>query len=138
MNKVGQPNAPELLNQIVKYFWTYHTYPEGLTHETENDDPMLDNPGGKQAFSAKSWFCSLLELNLGLAVDQHGFTLNPLAGKNNFVVRNLSLRGKKLHIIRTGTGTCQVVRMNGCEFFDKKYFRWDEFKDGGNGNCRGT
>ena len=110
MNRSGDAESVVYFHQIVEHYWAYHAYPEGLTHETENMDPTIDNPGCKQAFSMKGWFCDALELHLGLKVFMDGFTLNPLKTGESFRVENLILRGKKLSLERLPDGT---VLLNG-------------------------
>jgi hypothetical protein len=100
MNRTGCAEVTAHFEQIVTGFWKEHSYPEGLTHETVNDDPATDNPGCKQAFAAKGWCCDALELHLGLKVDLQGLTFNPLPDSRPFRVRNLTFRGKKLDVER--------------------------------------
>ncbi len=104
MNQASDATAAEDFERIVEYFWQYHCYPEGLTHETMNDDPTIDNPGGKQAFSMKGWFCDALELHLGLRVYLDGFTCRPLNCGTYFRAENLILRGKQLTLERLSSG----------------------------------
>lgn len=110
MNRSGDTEAAAYFHRIVEYYWSFHAYPEGLTHETENIDPTIDNPGCKQAFSMKGWFCDALELHLGLKVFMDGFTLNPLNTGETFRVENLILRGKNLSLERRPDGS---VLLNG-------------------------
>ena len=101
----GDAESVNRFHRIVESYWSFHAYPEGLTHETENADPTIDNPGCKQAFSMKGWFCDALELHLGLKVCMDGFSLHPLNTGKAFRVENLVLRGKKLTLERRPDGT---------------------------------
>ena len=123
MNRSGDTESAAYFHRIVEYFWQFHAYPEGLTHETENIDPTIDNPGCKQAFSMKGWFCDALELHLGLKVYMDGFTLNPLKNSKPFRVKNLILRGKKLTLERLKDGS---VLLNGKPAPDGK-ITWEKF-----------
>ncbi|MGE9291340.1 MAG: hypothetical protein ACQKBT_10150, partial [Puniceicoccales bacterium] len=127
MNRIGERKAPEEFERIVTYFWKEHSYPEGLTHETVNADPATDNPGCKQAFAAKAWFCDAIELNLGLRVYRDGFSLNPLAGERPFRLYNLSLRGKKIHFERIGQGDRAELSLNGKTGIEN-FVTWDQLE----------
>ncbi len=124
MNQSGCTVAMEEFERIVTHFWKEHTYPEGLTHETVNADPATDNPGGKQAFAAKAWFCDAIELNLGLRVYPNGFSLNPLSGERPFRLHNFALRGKRIHFERIGSGEQAKLLLNG-QVLDGMFITWD-------------
>jgi hypothetical protein len=123
MNRTGCSEVASHFEQIVTGFWREHSYPEGLTHETVNADPATDNPGCKQAFAAKGWCCDALELHLGLKVDLQGLSFNPLPGDRPFRVYNLSFRGKKLNIERTGKGKNVTLILNG-RILETNRFDW--------------
>jgi len=110
MNRTGDAESADYFLRIVEHYWQYHAYPEGLTHETVNQDPTIDNPGCKQAFSMKGWFCDSLELNFGLRVYMDGILLNPLKTGKPFRVENLILRGIRFSLERLADGT---VLLNG-------------------------
>lgn len=105
MNAVDDTAAAEDFRRIVERSWSWHTYPEGLTHETVNEDPTPDNPGCKQAFTMKSWLCDAVELHLGLKVYLDGFCCHPLGTGKAFTVDNLVLRGRRLCFQRLEDGT---------------------------------
>ncbi len=117
--------------RIVTHFWKEHSYPEGLTHETVNEDPTTDNPGCKQAFTAKGWFCDALELQFGLRVFVKGIKLNPLPSSRPFAVRNLHLRGKLLHIRRKGAGKTPKILLNG-NAIENALIPWDKLSEAEN------
>ncbi len=124
MNRAEQTDAMDDLERIVSRFWSEQTYPEGMTHETVNPEPTSDSPGCKQAFSAKSWLCDMIELNFGLRVYLDGFSLNPLKGGRPLCLRNLTLQGKRIHFERKGEGACMVVLLNGKPMGDER-IHWD-------------
>lgn len=124
MNRAGDAASEPDFEKIVTYFWQTHTYPEGLTHETVNEDPTVDNPGGKQAFTMKAWFCDALELGLGLTVEADGFSCHPLKSDRSFRVENIVLRGKKLTFERKPEG---IVLLNGKELAPGKH-PWSELE----------
>ncbi|WP_269522732.1 hypothetical protein [Coraliomargarita parva] len=128
MNRVGCCEASDEFERIVSYFWREHTYPEGLTHETVNADPATDNPGGKQAFAAKGWFCDAIELNLGLKVFADGFRLNPLPCEKSFQVRNLVLRGKRIDIERVSDENGSSICLNG-ETLNELWVTWEQLHE---------
>ncbi|MGE9295274.1 MAG: hypothetical protein ACQKBV_03185 [Puniceicoccales bacterium] len=116
MNRSRHADSANDFKRIVTRFWREHTYPEGLTHETENADPAIDNPGCKQNFAASSWCCDAIELNLGLQVRLHGFSLNPLPHSSPFSMSGLVLRGKRISIQRMPySGGTKCIRLNGEE-----------------------
>ncbi len=110
MNAAEETGTFEDYRRIVEHYWQEHSYPEGVTHETVNADPTSDEPGCKQAFSMKAWFCDAIQLNLGLQVYLDGFTCHPLKTGTPFKVENLNLRGHKLTLERTVAGD---VLLNG-------------------------
>jgi hypothetical protein len=128
MNRVGCSDAADEFERIVSYFWQEHSYPEGLTHETVNADPTTDNPGGKQAFTAKAWFCDAIELNLGLRVYPNGFSLNPLPSDKPFRVQNIVLRGKRISFERIAGEGAPVVSLNG-ETLSESFVSWDLLRE---------
>ncbi|WPJ96713.1 hypothetical protein SH580_03215 [Coraliomargarita algicola] len=128
MNQSGCRDAIEDFEQIVTYFWKEHSYPEGLTHETVNADPATDNPGGKQAFAAKAWFCDAIELHLGLRVYLNGFSLNPLAGERPFRLHNFVLRGKRIHFESLGNGAQARIRLNG-QLLESELIPWERLSE---------
>jgi hypothetical protein len=125
MNRVGCSDASDEFERIVSYFWREHTYPEGLTHETVNADPATDNPGGKQGFAAKAWFCDAIELNLGLRVYPNGFRLNPLPSEKPFRVQGIVLRGKRIDFERTASEGAPSILLNGKKLEDA-FVNWDQ------------
>lgn len=94
MNRVGDTESAADFRRIIEFYWQFHAYPEGMTHETENADPTIDNPGCKQAFSMKGWFCDALELYFGLQVRMEGIRLHPLKTDHRIRVEHLILRGR--------------------------------------------
>ncbi|MBC2602611.1 glucosidase family protein [Puniceicoccus vermicola] len=127
MNRCGHIGSADDFERIVTHFWNEHSYPEGLTHETENVDPALDNPGCKQAFAARSWCCDALELHFGLRVDLNGFHLNPLPSGNAFKVSGLMLRGRKISIERQASNEAMRIFLNDTEVDSP--IRWEQLEN---------
>ena len=131
MNRSDESAAVDEFEQIVTSFWAEHTYPEGLTHETVNADPATDNPGGKQAFAAKSWLCDAIELNLGLRVYVDGFSLKPLSDSRTFRLYNLTLRGKRIDFQRIPSATEAKLVLNG-QVAESHFITWDQLNEDDN------
>ncbi|WP_269522674.1 hypothetical protein [Coraliomargarita parva] len=128
MNRCGDQQSAEDFERIVTHFWAEHTYPEGLTHETENEDPATDNPGCKQAFAARSWCCDAIELHFGLQVRLDGFTLNPLPSSKPFHISGLILRHKRISVQRVPSpGTELRIVLN--QAVVDSHITWDQLKD---------
>jgi hypothetical protein len=113
MNRSGNAQTLEQYRGIVSCYWNKHTYPEGQCHETVNPDAEIDNPGCKQAFSAKSWYCDYLELTTGISIDSQGISFRPLQTLKPLVIEGLRLRGKRLSVRIGGQGRYPVLRLNG-------------------------
>ncbi len=121
----GKNSAFRDFRRVVGAYWKKLTYPEGHTHETGNAEPALDNPGGRQAFSAKAWYCDFLELALGMTMDHKGLTFdsNPLL--QGEVMQGLVLRGKSISIRVSGRGTLQAIRLNGKKITGSAKLPWE-------------
>lgn len=122
MNRARDVASLEDFRRIHGGYWRLITYPEGQTLEVENADVLdyyEDNPGMKQIFTAKAWLASGLELWLGLEIGSDGLRLNPMNDGKPFSVRDLTVRGKKLNVRMSGTGTDWTMTFNGkpCDGF---------------------
>ena len=115
MNAASRVDALADLRHILTSHWKVMTYPEGQCADVVNGDPSdySDELGNKQFFAAKSWLCDALELNLGLRWSTKGLSFHAIGDGRPFAVSNLSLRGGKLAIRRTGSGTCAKYILNG-------------------------
>ena len=115
MNAASRVDALADLRHILTSHWKVMTYPEGQCADVVNGDPSdySDELGNKQFFAAKSWLCDALELNLGLRWSTKGLSFHAIGDGRPFAVSNLSLRGGKLAIRRTGSGTCAKYIING-------------------------
>ena len=61
----------------IAWFWEQLTVPEAYSVQTINDSGTPDAPGGKQPFSAKSWYMAIIQSLVGVSVDLGGLTLGP-------------------------------------------------------------
>jgi hypothetical protein len=104
----------------VERFWNQNTVPEGTTAEAENDGPSYpDCPGGKQAFSVKSWFMGILNAIVGVYFDIGGVTVVPGIDRG-VKLEGIHFGGRRWSVRRTGSGK-YITRlrvngavMNGC------------------------
>ena len=87
----------------IKWFWEQLTVPEAYSVQTINDGGTPDAPGGKQPFSAKSWYMAICQSLAGVSVDLGGVTLGP--GLAAPVARaRLHYRGGLLQVTAEGDG----------------------------------
>jgi hypothetical protein len=61
----------------VGWFWSQLTIPEAYTMVTANESGTPDAPGGKQPFSAKSWYMAAVTSVAGIDYDSGGITFGP-------------------------------------------------------------
>lgn len=116
MNRARDVASLEDFRRIHGGYWRLITYPEGQTLEVENADILdfyEDNPGMKQLFTAKAWLASGLELWLGLEIGADGLRFHPMNDGKPFAVRDLLVRGRKLNVKMSGTGTHGTMTFNG-------------------------
>ena len=98
----------------VEGFWKQNTVPEGTTAEAENEGPSYpDCPGGKQAFSVKSWYMGILNAIVGVYFDAGGVTLT--SGINRAVkIEGVHFGGRRWSFHKTGSGKyISRLRING-------------------------
>lgn len=115
MNLGGRTTALADFDRVLAPHARVATFPEGQMSDMRNLEPATasDNLGVKQFFTVKGWLADALDLNLGLTARPDGLRLNPLGDGRPFEVRNMSFRGKRLTIRRTGRGTVARYMLNG-------------------------
>lgn len=94
------------------WFWARNTLPEGFTYDAVNEGFTPDNPGGKQAFCAKSWYDIFFRTIVGLELDERGLVVTPSPGIHSVCVRNVRIGGKRLDI-KTVRGAKPSIKLNG-------------------------
>ena len=127
MNAADRIDALGDFSKMLRNHWLVRTYPEGQCADVYNNDPAdcSDELGNKQFFSAKAWLCDALELNLGLKWGVKGLSFHALGNGRDFTVKNLSLRGGRLAIRRTGRGTKAKYALNGRPH-DGDFLPWEK------------
>ncbi len=85
------------------WFWQQLTIPEAYTMVTTNDSGTPDAPGGKQPFSAKSWYMAIISSIAGIDVDQGGITLGPGLAEP-VVIERFRYRGSNVRLSVQGAG----------------------------------
>jgi hypothetical protein len=85
------------------WFWKRLTYIEGYSAQTVNDSGTLDQPGGKQAFCAKSIYMATMTGLAGIHFDAGGVTLEEGIARPIKISR-LPFRGKPMSFALSGTG----------------------------------
>lgn len=115
MNAAGRTDALADYRTIIRRHWRVLTYPEGQCSDVWNNDPAdySDELGNKQFFASKSWLADALELNLGLKWSVKGLSFHAIGDGTPFTVENLTLRGKRLTVRRTGRGAKADYVFNG-------------------------
>ena len=122
----GDRRAWKFFRQVVTRYWRELTYPEGNTHESGNPEPTLDNPGCRQAFTAKSWYCDFLTLALGLSMDHCGLTFDAEPPLSGLIAERLVLRGKTIAVEVRGSGRLCGLRLNGRKLPGRTKIAWEE------------
>lgn len=130
MNAAGRLDALADYRAIVNRHWRVLTYPEGQSSDVWNNDPAdySDELGGKQFFASKSWLADALELNLGLKWTTKGLSFHAIGDGTPFSVENLTLRGRRLAIRRTGRGKCADYFFNGKKI-EQPELAWGSFRE---------
>ena len=115
MNLGGRISALADFDRVLAPHARVTTFPEGQCSDMRNLEPATasDNLGVKQFFTVKGWLADALDLNLGLTARPDGLHLRPLGDGRPFEVRNMTFRGKRLTIRRTGCGTLARYTLNG-------------------------
>lgn len=116
MNRARDVASLQDFRRIHGAYWKILTYPEGQTLEVANADPLdyyEDTPGMKQIFTAKAWLASALELWLGLEIRSEGLRFRPMNDGLPFAVRDLAVRGRRLNVTMTGSGSRATMTFNG-------------------------
>ena len=129
MNAAGRTDALADYRTIIRRHWRVLTYPEGQCSDVWNNDPAdySDELGNKQFFASKSWLADALELNLGLKWSVKGLSFHAIGDGTPFSVENLSLRGKKLTVRRTGAGAFADYVFNGVRL-ETPFIPWASLK----------
>ena len=128
MNLSRAAGASERFETMLANYWSVLNYPEGLTHETENADPTFDNPGCKQAFSSKSWYCDFFEMIAGVRFDSRGISVNPMSAKP-FTIRNWRIRGRVITLSVKGSGRCAALKIAGKVYAGTTRIDWEEIPE---------
>ncbi len=129
MNRCGKVEAYEYYRKLVNGYWTKHTYPEGICNDACNPVPEVDNPGCKQAFAAKAWYCDYLEMVAGITVDSTGISFSPLAAGVPVIIEKLFLRGHRINLKISGRGCYPVLTLNGNTLPGICRIAWDMLED---------
>lgn len=112
-------NSEELkrLPKLMRMYWDEHSYPEGFTECASDEWLTIDNPGCKQAFTAKSWYVSSVYALAGIEFDSAGITISTaFAGPELVSLKNISFRNRKVSIIFEGAGVhVSSIYLNGTE-----------------------
>ncbi len=87
----------------IEWFWRQLTVPEAYSVQTVNDSGTPDAPGGKQPFSAKSWYMAIIQSLAGVAIDLGGITLGP-GLERKIGITGYHYRGKTLKFSCEGSG----------------------------------
>lgn len=105
------------LPKLMRMFWDEHTYPEGFTECASDEWLALDNPGCKQAFTAKSWYVSSIHALAGIEFDSSGLTITTsFADRDLASLENVRFRGRNLSFFFEGSGVhIASISMNGRE-----------------------
>ena len=139
MNAAGRIDALADYREIVRRHWRVLTYPEGQCSDVWNNDPAdySDELGNKQFFASKSWLADALELNLGVKWSVKGLSFHAIGDGTPFSAENLSLRGKKLTVRRTGAGAFADYVFNGVRL-ETPFIPWASLKSANSLviNCR--
>lgn len=128
MNHSGNVLALPRYQQIVTHYWQKHTYPEAQCHETVNADVEIDNPGCKQAFTAKSWYCDYIELTTGISMDSRGISFQPLGTTDGVIINGLRLRGKHINLRISGKGRYPMLCLNGRKLDGYSRISWNQLE----------
>ncbi len=99
----GNQDALEGWIDQCDWFWKQLTYIEGYSAQTVNDGGTLDQPGGKQAFGAKSIYSATLTGLAGIHFDTGGITLAEGIERTLKIAR-IAFRGKSLNFSLSGAG----------------------------------
>ena len=87
----------------VVWFWEQLTVPEAYSVQTLNDSGTPDAPGGKQAFSAKSWYLAIVQSLVGVSIDIGGLTLG--AGLCDALkIQRFHFKNQQIEIATQGAG----------------------------------
>lgn len=129
MNRCGKTGAYDYYSGIVTRYWAEHTYPEGICNEACNPVPDMDNPGCKQAFAAKAWYCDYLEMIAGITLDSTGISISPLGSGDPVNLKKLCLRGHEINLRVSGKGRFPIVKLNGKTLSGICRIDWNELED---------
>lgn len=126
---VGEGSALKAWMGDVRWNWRYHTAPEALTPEAENEHIFgPDNHGGKQAQACSTWYTCLYKGLAGLDFDHEGLTITPW-GDTPVDIRGLRLRGVSVDVKVSGAGThVKSLKLNGKALpAGSRKILWDQF-----------
>ncbi|PIX97225.1 MAG: hypothetical protein COZ24_06450, partial [Hydrogenophilales bacterium CG_4_10_14_3_um_filter_63_21] len=78
MMKIGHDSKEisELFDNM-EWFWNQLSILEALTCECENHGITVDNPGRKQAYSAKAWLNMFYQVAAGMNISTRGLSFSP-------------------------------------------------------------
>lgn len=115
MNLGGRTTALADFDKVIAPHARVTTFPEGQASDMRNLEPATasDNLGVKQFFTVKGWLADAIDLNLGLTARPDGLHFRPVGDGRPFEIRNMSFRGRRLTVRRTGRGTLVRAALNG-------------------------
>lgn len=130
MNAAERIDALADFRTVLNRHWRVLTYPEGQCSDVWNNDPAdySDELGNKQFFASKSWLADALELNLGISWSKKGLKFHAIGDGVPFAVENLTVRGKKLTVRRTGKGVGADYVLNGVKLA-RPELAWSDLRD---------
>ncbi len=97
---------------VINWFWSRYTIPEGFTYDAENEGFTTDSPGGKQPFGGQGLYGNFFRTVIGVEVDERGVIVTPSPVQRELAVENLVVRGKKIDVKITGKGRSAEITFN--------------------------
>jgi hypothetical protein len=113
MRAAGRGRELAQIFDVINWFWSRYTIPEGFTYDAENEGFTADNPGGKQPFGGQGFYGNFFRTIVGLEVDERGVIVTPSPARKELSVEGLIVRGKKIDLSVTGTGRHAEISFNG-------------------------
>jgi hypothetical protein len=113
MRAAGRGRELGQIVDVINWFWSRYTIPEGFTYDAENEGFTTDNPGGKQPFGGQGLYGNFFRTIVGVEVDERGVIVTPSPARKELSVENLVVRGKKIDIKITGKGRHAEITFNG-------------------------
>jgi hypothetical protein len=101
------------LIDVMNWFWSRYTIPEGFTYDAENEGFTPDNPGGKQPFGGQGLHGNFFRTIVGVEVDERGVIVTPSPTQLPLTMEGLLVRGKKIDVKISGKGKTPEITFNG-------------------------